>query len=1124
MTQRLMTPSKVTAWLECPHYLTLRGQVDARQIDDPKPVFGSFARLLADKGLAHEQDCLQEYRRQGMSVLEVPQRREGERFSAWVARLGNLLDQDYDVLYQMPFIHDGIRGIADFVVRVRDPETCAVSHEPVDAKLTRTEAKLGHVLQLCFYGDAIEALTGTPAERIHIWLGSGNLESLRVNEFRPYWRRLRTQLAAAMNAGPAAGTVPQRCAHCTFCEFNSMCEQRWRTEDSLIYVAGVRELDIAALVGSGVPTLTELAGVAGPIEGMHAVRLARLIGQAALQLQARVDPEPRPPFAMVRPSDEPVWGRGLETLPAPDDGDVFLDFEGHPFWRADTGLFFLMGLVERDDDGVWAYRAWWAHDEPQEATAVAELVGYLERRRSRFPNMHVYHYNHTERSALQRLAATHGVAEAQLNDLVGTGAFVDLYVVALNSFQVGAESYGLKSLEQLTEYKRSHEIDQGAGAVVQYERFMADRDETGLAAIAAYNEDDVRATRALRDWMITHRPADMPYRDTVFELDPAVPELNERVARLHEFGQGTLEFFLGDVLGYWWREWLAYIVPRTLKLKADPADLLEDPEVLEDLNFVEKIDRTGKRGQSILPHMRFTFPPQMLERFPREGGKVILLDQDDRRHHCEIVRLDRAARQIELRWTGKLRESGVLPTAVVLDDWVDATPKALALQAFADDVLDGGTPNAVTLALLWRQLPRFSGTGPVGGVFTDDLTEMTEWVTRLDRSFVAIQGPPGAGKTYNAAHLIYALITAGKRVGITATSHVAITHLLEKVIEVFADHQRVDHLRAVQKPADGVTVSAGVTRAGDNAICARPEFNLVAGTTWVFSSNPIGAAPVDVLVVDEAGQLSLADALAASRAARNLILLGDPLQLPQVAQAAHPRNSGRSVLEHIVGEDTTLPQDRGVFLSKTWRMHPDICGFISEQIYQGRLDCHPNCGRQNTSAGTGLRWIRGEHTGNITSSVEEADLIAERIVQLIGTDWVDFNGITKPLTATDFMVVAPYNDQVRTIGEQLGADPRTSGIPVGTVDKFQGKEAAVVLFSMTTSSGEDVSRGKDFLFSRNRLNVAISRARCLAYLVCTDELLNTRARTVDDMRLLATLNAFVEQAKIQAARRIVTET
>jgi uncharacterized protein len=285
----------------------------------------------------------------------------------------------------------------------------------------------------------------------------------------------------------------------------------------------------------------------------------------------------------------------------------------------------------------------------------------------------------------------------------------------------------------------------------------------------------------------------------------------------------------------------------------------------------------------------------------------------------------------------------------------------------------------------------------------------------------------------------------------------------------------------------------------------------------MFSSNQMQAAPVDVLVIDEDGQLSLADALAASCSAKNLVLLGDPLQLPQVAQAVHPGGSGNSALEHILGDDVTLPDNRGVFLPETRRMHPDVCGFISEQIYEGRLRSHDDCSRQSTAAGTGLRWLRAEHRGNGTASVEEAGLIVDELGRLIGTEWIDHNGVAKPLLARDFMVVAPYNDQVHTIRERLGRDPRTAGVPVGTVDKFQGCEAAVVFFSMATSSGDDMTRGADFLFSRNRLNVAISRARCLAYLVCTEELLNSRARTVEDMRLIATLNAFVEYVLRQSS-------
>lgn len=1111
MPEPLLTPSKITAWLDCPHYLTLRDQVDRGEVDEPDFRFGAFAQLLADKGLQHEADCLADYRTQGKSIHLVPDRYERESFAGWVKRIGNPLADEHDVIYQMPFVHCRIRGIADFLVRVQDPESGVVSYEPVDAKLARAQAKPGHLLQLCFYADAIEALTDVRPANMHIWLGSGHVETFRVNDFGAYWRRLRAQLRAALEAGPAAGTVPRRCQHCQFCEFTDICETRWREEDSLIYVAGIRQPDVDALTAAGVSTLTALPDAAAPVAGLRPERQARLSTQARLQVAAPA--EGAPPFvAIVDGRGDSDWGKGLHKLPAPDDGDVFLDFEGHPFWRADTGLFFLFGLIERATDGGWEYRAWWAHDREEEATAVAGLIDYLAARRVQNPGMHVYHYNHTERTSLVSLTTEHRVREAELTELITQGTFVDLYLVSRNSFQVGVESYGLKHLEQLTDFERSHEIDKGAGAVVQYEKYMADGNRSDLTDIARYNEDDVRATMALRDWLIAQRPTELPW--FVPEPDDDAFEPDEKIARLHEFGPVSTEYLLGDLLGYWGREWLAYIVPKMVKLESDPLDFVDDPEVLAELEYVGLVERTGANGRAVRPAMRFTFPHQVLDRFPTTGGSVFVVTPDGHRLTLAILQLDRRARIVEFVQSKAIEEDGFIPSTAVMNDWVAAKPKPDVLADFAERWLDGKAAGTVTASLLRRDLPRFiDGGGPANGMFTDRLEDMTAWVTELDSSVVGIQGPPGAGKTYSAAHLVYALIKAGKRVGITATSHAATINVVRAVVNAFEQSGDEGLLRGVYKPANGFREQiTGITVSTDSNACASDEFNLVAGTTWLFCSAAMREAPVDVLLIDEAGQMSLADAAAASCAAGNLILLGDPLQLPQVAQASHPGDSGKSVLEFLLGEATTMPTDRGVFLSTTYRMHTDVCQFISEQIYQSRLGTAESCARQATAAGTGLRWLRADHSGRSTSSPEEADVVAEQITALIGTPWTNQKGEQKPLTTADFMVVAPYNDQVRTIKERLAREPSTIGVRVGTVDKFQGGEAAVVLFSMTTSSGEDMTRGADFLFSRNRLNVAISRARCLAYLICTDELLNARARTVDEMRLIGTLNAFVEQA------------
>ncbi len=350
MPERLLTPTKITAWLDCAHFLTLKNQVEDGTRPTPGSRFGSFAQLLATKGLDHERDCLAEYERQGKSILIIPDRRPGEAFGAWVERVGDPFGQGYELIYQMPFVHRGVRGIADFLILVEDPDTGVVGYEPVDAKLARVEAKPGHVLQLCFYAEAIEAATGVRPRQVHLWLGSGRVETLMVDEFRAYWHRIQAQLARVLDAGTSdrEPTVPEPCHHCAFCEFFDVCEARWRDEDSLIYVADIRAPERAVLVDEQVATLEALAGCTDTVDGLRPDRLRRLVGQAALQAAARLQPEgEHPPYDMIEPGDDPVWGRGLEQLPAPDDGDVFLDFEGHPFWRADAGLFFLFGLISR---------------------------------------------------------------------------------------------------------------------------------------------------------------------------------------------------------------------------------------------------------------------------------------------------------------------------------------------------------------------------------------------------------------------------------------------------------------------------------------------------------------------------------------------------------------------------------------------------------------------------------------------------------------------------------------------------------------------------------------------------------------------------------------------------------
>jgi uncharacterized protein len=358
-----------------------------------------------------------------------------------------------------------------------------------------------------------------------------------------------------------------------------------------------------------------------------------------------------------------------------------------------------------------------------------------------------------------------------------------------------------------------------------------------------------------------------------------------------------------------------------------------------------------------------------------------------------------------------------------------------------------------------------------------------------------------------------ALMRAGRRVGITALSHKAIHNFLEKVE---AEAARVEFgFRGLKKCSGEGSEYGGdgpVEDVWDNPAMLEKDALLVAGTSFFFAREEV-AGHVDTLFVDEGGQFSLADALAVGTAARNLVVLGDPNQLAQVSQGSHPEGADASVAGHLLGEDETLRAGMGVFLEETWRMRPEVNAFVSEAFYEGRLEPAPVTSARVVADGAGVRFLEVPHSGRRTSSPAEARAVAAEIERLVGTPYAE-DGVERALGPNDFIVVAPYNAHVRCLRDAI---PDT-GVRIGTVDKFQGQEATVVFFSMASSSGEDVSRGLEFLFSRNRLNVAVSRARCLAYVVASPRLLEANCRTVEQMRLVNSLCRFVEVAEEQAAR------
>jgi AAA domain len=436
----------------------------------------------------------------------------------------------------------------------------------------------------------------------------------------------------------------------------------------------------------------------------------------------------------------------------------------------------------------------------------------------------------------------------------------------------------------------------------------------------------------------------------------------------------------------------------------------------------------------------------------------------------------------------------------------------------ARDVIDKGVESAhlrsAARDLLLGNPPRLEKGAFGPGEAEDPVDFAKRIVVRLDRSILPIQGPPGAGKTYTGARMIVECVNRGLKVGVSAVSHKVIKKLLEEAVKAAGnDHVK---LHCVHKDKENAPIAAGIDEVdkSETALAAMRDGSaqVVSGTAWLWSREDAAGA-VDVLFVDEAGQASLANVLAMAQAAKSIVLLGDPQQLEQPQRGTHPEGVDASALEHLLGDRKTMPSDRGVFLDRTWRLSPEICKLTSELFYEGRLESRPELARQKLSGappyeGAGLWFEPVEHDGNTNSSPEEVKIVEAIVGKLLraGSFWTNEKGETKQMTQADVLVVAPFNSQVNLLQDAL----ESTGIRVGTVDRFQGQEAAVVIYSMATSRPEDAPRGMDFLYDLNRLNVATSRARCACILVASPRLLEPECKTPRQMRLANAMCRYVE--------------
>ena len=693
-----------------------------------------------------------------------------------------------------------------------------------------------------------------------------------------------------------------------------------------------------------------------------------------------------------------------------------------------------------------------------------------------------------------------------------------------------------------------------------------------IAVVERYNRDDCVSAARLRDWLEQLRAeAEREWGEELPRPEIHSGEASERVA---EAAEETLKvmaallegvpidaterseeqharWLMAQLLEWHRREekaaWWEYF--RLLELPLE--DYEEERSALAGLTFVATVGGSPRK-----PVNRYSFPAQ--EHDVRRGDDICVREINQPVGKIDAV--DVAGHTIDIEQPS--RHADLRPERVFVRRMVSPKPKPSVLleigRFIAAHGIDADGPHRAARDLLLRRPPRLvrgsRGLLPsapksnpqtstrviefeaarsalerqraaaatpraieVGGV----VKEAIRLAFELDHGVLPIQGPPGTGKTFTGSHMILDLLKAKKKVGVTAVGHETIRNVLRAVCEHAAE-QGLTEFKCLHKgkPKPDNPESLHVFDDNDRVadMLRSGEYSLVGGTSWLWANARLRDS-VDVLFIDEAGQMSLADVLAVSAGAKSIVLLGDPQQLEQPQQASHPPGAGASALEHLLGGAKTIAPERGLFLHQTRRLHPDICAFTAEAFYESRLTSVEGLERQavlappDTAAAklgnSGLVYVPVEHDANQSRSIEEVAAV-ESLVDALTASGVRYRnaaGEEAPLTRADLMIVAPYNAQVTALAERL------PDLRIGTVDKFQGQQAPVVIVSLTTSAPDDAPRGMDFLYSANRLNVATSRAKALCILVGSARLFEPDCRTPQQMRLANAFCLFRERAR-----------
>jgi len=1042
------------------------------------------------------------------------------------------MEKGYELIYHAYLIDGELRGEADFLIKCSTPSKFGdYSYEVYDTKITRN-LRPRHLTQITAYSDMVGKIQKILPDKMYLIDGSDEAHSFKTIEYIDLFNHGKKEFLKFLSNVNKEKIYPEKCSYCNLCDWRDVCDKIWEDDNYVNLVAGSNKSQIEKLKKNKVKTVEQLAKtklLATDLK-INTESFDKIKSQAQLQEEKRKTGEDKIIFL------DPDFGKGFYKLPKPDDGDVFFDIEGFP--RMDRPFEYLHGLYYKEK-GKLKFKDLWAKkfERESEKNIFIELINFFEKHFEKHPNAHIYHYAPYEKRAIRELAAAYS-AEFPKGDIVNDNLlrkekYVDLFNIVKQCIRTSEKDMSLKSIEKFYNFERKADIVKADDSVIKYDNWIATKDEKNKKDIINYNEEDCISTYYLREFLVKNKPENINWflkpepikkedqeihkyrRKTPNKLSREEVELdlNNRLEKKKNKSNENFVENLKNFIGFHWKSNKPEFWEVFDRAEKTHLELEDDTECIANCVLIDDKPQTTDDG--FIYSYRFNDQNYKL----KEGKAAFDAHQIKGIGTIYSIEEKFPDKNIVKIFVSKRRKNVEMPSLLTLGN---NTPPQVhqhdqALNKFLNDYIDNDGKNyKAIMDMLERNTPDIKGVKRGSNLIDEQkdlISQSSEIVQNLNNSYLSIQGPPGTGKTYSSASIIIELMKAGKKVGVTSNSHEAIKTLLI-AIEQQAEKQNFK-FSGMRKARSSDKYDWKFIK---DITTGKPlnfdDYLLYAGTSWFFV-DPRMNKTLDYLFIDEAGQVTLGTTIANATAAKNLVLIGDQMQLSQPMRAKHEGYAKLSSLDFVLENNDTIPPDTGIFLNITRRLNKKICNYISTSFYDSRLTSDPVTETRSVNLkldpikDEGLFYVPIEHSGCSQRSDEEADLIEKTYNRIIKKEFKVGKKLGK-ISSKDIMVVAPYNAQANNIRERL--KKKNDDVRVGTIDLFQGQEAKVVLISMTTSDVESLPRHKDFFFSRNRLNVAISRAECVAIIIFNENLLLASASSIKEMKLM---NSFCKLLKFK---------